>query len=244
MRPCPLRLAAALVLTLFVPGVFAPASAFAPASQINEAAAYKALTGDDLAAKDQPPVAVLPWAGGPPGSLVVATLDADGETDDQLGAVRVGLLSRQGAGLTILASNVDADEPDLRRAITPSTPGLAVDPAIFRIAPGEVAVAVDVTESLITTSTSASTSTLLLYRRFGHRLIRIFSALTDDTVIDKTTAATGERSKRWIVRFTSRRTRGLYDLVVQAHGAQSGRTYAWNGVRYAPRNPGAGGLSP
>ena len=159
MRACPRIFVAALLLTPFAPAMVGPASAFAPVQQVSEAAAYKALTGDDIAADDRPPVAILPWAGGPPGSLVVATLDGGGDADGDLGAVSVGLLSRQGAGLNVLASNGDAEEPAITRAITPSTPSLSVDPAIFRIAPGQVAVALDVTETLITTSTSAQRPT-------------------------------------------------------------------------------------
>ena len=88
-----------------------------------------------------------------------------------------------------MASNDDSGEPDLKRSIEPSTAEIKIDPAAFRIAPREIAVAVDVTESLTTTSISAEASNLHLYRRVGAKLVPIFSTPTEEATIDKTAGA-------------------------------------------------------
>ena len=96
---------------------------------------------------------------------MVATLDGDDDASDDLGSLRVGLLARQGPALKVVASNENVNEADLKRAIEPSRAEVRIDPAAFRIGPHEVAVAVDVSETLTTTSTLAEASTLFLYRR-------------------------------------------------------------------------------
>ncbi len=203
-------------------------------SEKDKNAAFAALVGADADATDAAPVDLAPWADGPSGLLVVAALEDTDANDEAetLGALRVGLVARRGSGFVLVASDKDADYPEPRREITPSTPSVMIDRAVFRIAPNETALGVDISETLTTSSTTAGASSLMLYRRSGAKLIPIFSAQTADSTIDKTGASAREESNRHIVRFTSHLTRGYYDLVVARPGARAGRTFIWNGSRY------------
>ncbi len=200
----------------------------------DKAAAYKALEGTGLDSADPPPVALGAWPGGPSGVLAVATLEDTGSEDapGALGTLRVGLVSPRGAAFVLAASDEGSDYPEPDRTVIPSVPDVSIDGAVFRISPGEVALGVDVSESLTTTSTSAGASSLILYRHTDDKLVAIFSASTDEFILDKTDPRARETETRHIVRFTSHLTKGFYDLVLARPGAHAGRTYVWDGARY------------
>ena len=221
---------ATTVLLLLAPG------ALHAQGDKEKTAAFTALAGADVDATDAAPVALAPWPGGPPGLLAVAALeDADGnDSADTLGALRVGLVTRQGDHFELVASDRDADPPEPSRTITPSVPDVGIDRAVFRISPHEVAIGVDVSETLTTTSTTAEASSLVLYRRLGAVLVPIFSAGPADSVTDKTGSRPRETATRHTVRVTSHMTGGVYDLELAKTRARGGRTYVWNGKRYTP----------
>ena len=198
-------------------------------------AAFKALEGAEFDPADAPPVALEAWPDGPADVLAIATLEDAGShaSPGALGTLRVGLVTRQGAALVLAASDESSGHPEPERTVTPSVPDVSIDRAVFRISPGEAALGVDVSESLNTSSTSAGASSLFLYRRTGTKLVPIFSAPTDDFVLDKTEPHPRMAQTRHIVRFTSHLTHGFYDLILARPRARAGRTYVWDGARYS-----------
>ncbi|WP_423394374.1 hypothetical protein [Burkholderia sp. LMG 21824] len=247
----------ALILAFFANCTFAASDV----SDLDQQAALRVLMGNDPAPADSiKGVALSPWAHGPAaaGPLWVVAALVQRSTDDIDAALWTGVLTRDGQGFHLLASDrserVDTS-PMLWNAF------LTMDVIPYRISAQETAFGVRFNNNYTSTSHSDTNEILSLYRYADARVTPIFTAVTDWSTYDKDGAAECVAAKagkgndqgdaaqdacdaentqqvHYALSFSPHMTHGHYDLVVRPKGkAASGKSarFTWNEKTYQPR---------
>jgi hypothetical protein len=187
---------------------------------------------DDIAASD-----LAPWAGGPPGLSVAASVSPQ-DDGDTIGELCVVVVSGQGTSFAPVARTADDAAIRPPADVQPMTASqVTVQKTPFRFSPTESAVAVSAGGYFSSSSTGAYWDELYLMRLRGGRLAPIFHAMIEQGDNDNTPGGVSHQ-RRWIVRFDTHVTRGAYDLILSRKGARGGVRYVWNGARYVAARGG------
>jgi len=174
------------------------------------------------------------------GCWIVVGLDGSDADDDSLGKVWVARLKADDRSHFTLVARTHSAAP--APSVPPSQAYVTIDPLPFPISSTETAFGIHVGDVLDTTSTSASSDTLILYRFANGRLYEVFRTVVDLSVADKTANGDGEQDRHWIIRFDTHTTNGMSDLIrhrVRPPSSNKGdQRYRWNGERYVAATAG------